>query len=146
MNKNLIFFTLMFTIFTTHASMNEALTEQDKQPSKGVISLTSSYGLSLISGSVIGGITGTLCKCAMDMLGDCVPKNQDNNTLISLLVVGAAITIWIQENKIRSTLIHELDDACKENEIKFRKKLSTEVAYIASWIGFLLHNSGVKIT
>jgi hypothetical protein len=132
-NKQLL---LVLTVcITTHTYTHN---HKHTQRSKGLTTLCSSYGLSVVSGGLIGGITGVLSRGAIELVSEIIPPSQ-NNILLKVIALGAMFSILIEENKIRTALINELDESCEENNITLKKFLTTEVAWIASWLGFLIY-------
>ena len=89
------------------------------------------FATNLISGGLIGALTGKLSLYAVSKLLD--PKYKDIEALNSILV----IVIWITEIQSRAALVKELNNRLEEQSIKHNPSLITGSAWVASWLAWL---------
>ena len=140
MNKKNLLLTVLFAISATQAM----LPAEPNQPPKGWGKLCKSYATSLISGGLIGSATGILSVQAIArsingaVLLTTKPDNTGRNNA-GAFVFGLIVptVILIAENRLRSTLTHDINQNFEENAINHNKNLIRDTAWIASWIAFL---------
>jgi len=139
MKKNILL-TLLFAIAATQTVLPA---ESDQSP-KGLSRVCKSYATSLISGGLIGSITGTLSIHAIaksfNTANYLIGKNDGGACLFGTIV---PIIILIAENRLRTTLTSDISQNLDENAINHNKNLLRDTAWISSWIAFL---SLIKIT
>lgn len=136
MNKKNMFLAILFVISATQT----VLPAEPKQTSKGWGKLCKTYATSLISGGLIGSVTGILSIQAIirsiDSSKDLTTKpDRDAGAFVFGLIVPALILS--AENKLRSTLTNDINQNFEENAINHNKNLIRDTAWIASWIAFL---------
>lgn len=143
MNKKNMFLAVLFVISATQT----VLPAEPKQTSKGWGKLCKTYATSLISGGLIGSVTGILSIQAiirsMNSITDLTPEldslGAKNASAAYALIFGLIVPTIIlnAENKFRSTLTNDINQNFEENAINHNKNLIRDTAWIASWIAFL---------
>lgn len=89
------------------------------------------FATNLISGGLIGALTGKISSYAVTRL--LAPKYKDIEALNSILV----IIIWITEIQSRVVLVKELNSRLEEQSIPHNPTLITGSAWVASWLAWL---------
>src|SRR5579863_6071397 len=128
MNKKNMFLTGLLAI----SAMQTALPAEPEQ-SKGWSKLCKTYATSLISGGLIGSITGFLSIQAMARSAYGLNPDKMGTSEVTFGII-VPILILITENRLRSNFIDDINQNLEENEIKHNKNLIRDTAWIASWI------------
>ena len=137
------------TLFAISA-MQTALPVEDQQNQKKCNNnALSNTAASIISGGLIGAITGKLssiaCRTVIATTGALAliasnEKKSEAEACVSLMIMITAIgipSILIAENVLRTKLTDSVNESLEENEVNHRKKLIHNTAWLASWIAFL---------
>jgi len=128
MKKNILL-TILFAISATQTMLPA---EQEQSP-KGWKKLCKTYATSLISGGLIGSVTGVLSIQAIARSMDIAQQFAIKPASVTGAGVFGIIVptiILVAENRLRNTLT---DD----NAINHNKNLLRDTAWISSWIAFL---------
>ena len=138
--KNNILLTLLFAFSATQT----VLPSESNQSPKGWERLRNTYTTSLISGGLIGSITGALSiygiAKSLNTASYLMGKNDGGACIFGTIV---PIVVLIAENKLRRTFTEDIIQHLDENEINHNKNLLRDSAWISSWIALL---SLMKIT
>ena len=136
MNKKNIFLTGLLAI----SAMQTTLPAEPEQSPKGFSKLCKTYATSLISGGLIGSITGLLSiQAIVRSVTAGVAFTSKPHREVEALIFGIMVPtlVLISEYKLRSTLVNDINQNFEENEIKHSKNIVRDTAWIASWIAFL---------
>ena len=135
MNKKNVLLTVLFAISATQTALPA---ESDQSP-KGWGTLCKTYATSLISGGLIGTATGLLSIQAIIRSIDNANHLTKDKSDAGALAFGVIlpIVILISENRLRTTLTHDINQNLEDNAIKHNKNLLRDTAWVASWIAFL---------
>ena len=138
--------TALMTVFSINTVLpNTVHTQQAIEPQTTLIisdtdnnkpqwaKLCQTYAASLVSGGLIGSITGGLSSYAAYLaLGTFGDKGMD----IPGAYIITFIAILCAEHNLRNRLVKGVDDSFTDNAIPHKKQLTDDTAWIASWIGF----------
>lgn len=147
MNKNNVLLTALITIFSINTVLPNAVhTQQAIEPQTALIisdvdnkkpqwaKLCQTYASSLLSGGLIGSMTGGLSAYAAIAATKTLLK--EANSPGAFLVTF--IAILCAEHNLRNRLVKGINDSFTDNAIPHKKQLTDDTAWIASWVGFLI--------
>jgi hypothetical protein len=147
MNKKNMFLTGLLAISAMQITLPAEDQQNQKQCNNNALSNTAA---SIISGGLIGAITGKLssiaCRTVIATTGAfaliaSTEKKSEAEACVSLMILITAIgipSILIAENALRTRLTNSINESLEENEVNHRKKLIHDTAWLASWIAFLV--------
>ncbi|HEX4068709.1 MAG TPA: hypothetical protein VHX42_01300 [Candidatus Babeliales bacterium] len=138
MNKKSLLLTALVAIAATQTALPVVYETNNPLQQKGWAGLCKSYATSLISGGIIGYVTGSSSAYAISKSLASVGLFADyKNASTAVFGVIIPVAVLITECQFRLRLIEELKQSFYENNINHKKNFTDDAAQLASWIAFL---------